>query len=48
MEHTGKRKRVEGKEDSDEETPSGVAPPLNDIYRARQQKRAHTTNSVTN
>ena len=36
----GKRKR-EG-EESDEETLNGVNPPLNDIYRARQQKRVHS------
>ena len=37
-----KRKRGEGGEESDEESQSGTAPPINDIYRARQQKRAHT------
>ena len=45
LERSSKRKRGEVRDDSDEETQSGVAPPVNDIYRARQQKRAHTTNS---
>lgn len=35
-----KRKR-EGEEN--EEDDSGVAPPINDIYRSRQQKRVHNT-----
>ena len=48
MERAGKRKRGEGGDDSDEESQSGVAPPMNDIYRARQQKRAHTTNFSQN
>ena len=39
---TGKRKRGEGGAESDEETANGVNPPINDIYRARQQKRVHT------
>ena len=39
---TGKRKRGEGGTESDEETANGVNPPINDIYRARQQKRVHT------
>ena len=38
---TGKRKRGEG-EESDEETSGGVNPPVNDIYRSRQQKRVHS------
>lgn len=38
---TGKRKRGEGGEESDEETANGLNPPVNDIYRARQQKRVH-------
>lgn len=37
-----KRKRGDGGEESDEDT-NGIAPPINDIYRARQQKRVHTT-----
>ena len=37
-----KRKRGIGGEESDEDT-NGIAPPINDIYRARQQKRVHTT-----
>ena len=37
----GKRKRGEGGDASDEEATNGVAPPINDIYRARQQKRVH-------
>ena len=37
-----KRKRGEGGAESDEETANGVNPPINDIYRARQQKRVHT------
>jgi len=36
-----KRKRGDRGEESEEET-NGVAPPINDIYRARQQKRVHT------
>ena len=36
-----KRKRGGGGEESDEDT-NGIAPPINDIYRARQQKRVHT------
>ena len=36
-----KRKRGDGGEESDEDT-NGIAPPINDIYRARQQKRVHT------
>lgn len=44
-ERSGKKRRAEGRDDSDDETQSGVAPPTNDIYRARQQKRAHTVNS---
>ena len=39
---TGKRKRGEGGEESDDETANGVNPPINDIYRARQQKRVHS------
>ena len=39
---TGKRKRGEGGAESDEEAANGVNPPINDIYRARQQKRVHT------
>ena len=45
MERSGKRKRKEVGDDSDEESHSGVAPPMNDIYRSRQQKRAYTANS---
>ncbi|CAI7991638.1 Cleavage stimulation factor subunit 3 [Geodia barretti] len=41
----GKKRRAEGRDDSDDETQSSTAPPTNDIYRARQQKRAHTVNS---
>lgn len=37
---TGKRKREVG-EESDEEGTIGGAPPINDIYRSRQQKRVH-------
>ena len=48
MERPGKRKRGEGGEDSDEESQSGIPPPMNDIYRARQQKRANTTNISQN
>lgn len=39
---TGKRKRGEGGEESDEEMANGMNPPVNDIYRARQQKRVHS------
>ena len=37
-----KHKRGDGGEESDEDT-NGIAPPINDLYRARQQKRVHTT-----
>jgi len=36
----GKRRRESGGE-SDEDLTSGGAPPINDIYRSRQQKRAN-------
>ncbi len=36
---SGKRKR-DGGEESDDDG-SGGAPPINDIYRSRQQKRVH-------
>ena len=39
---TGKRKRGEGGEESDEEIANGLNPPVNDIYRSRQQKRVHS------
>ncbi len=34
---SGKRKRDGGEESDDD----GSAPPINDIYRSRQQKRVH-------
>ena len=34
-----KRKRGDGGEESDEDT-NGIAPPINDIYRTRQQKES--------
>ena len=36
---SGKRKREGG--ESDDEAANGGAPPINDIYRSRQQKRVH-------
>lgn len=43
IEHSRKRRKGEGGDDSDEESQSGLTPPMNDIYRARQQKRVNTT-----
>ena len=38
---SGRKRRITENENSDEEDPSaGPAPPVNDIYRSRQQKRA--------
>ena len=42
-----KRKQREG-DDSDEEVQSRVIPPITDIYRTRQQKRAHTVQLLQN
>jgi len=38
---SGRKRRItEGEASDDEESSNGPAPPVNDIYRSRQQKRA--------
>jgi hypothetical protein len=38
---SGRKRRItENEASDDEDMPSGPAPPVNDIYRSRQQKRS--------